>query len=102
MISKRLRAKILVLRGLCCHWCHYASEDASDFHIDHLKPRALGGSNHVRNLVVACAPCNEARGKKPPTQARDWVSRSVHLRQSAEERFLDAFDQMRQAAGAIR
>lgn len=31
--------------------------------IDHVVPLAQGGSNHPFNLVAACSPCNNRRGK---------------------------------------
>lgn len=30
--------------------------------LDHLVPRALGGTDHVRNLKAACHQCNWTRG----------------------------------------
>ncbi len=30
--------------------------------IDHMKPRSAGGTNRLSNLVLACAPCNHAKG----------------------------------------
>ncbi|MFI6008225.1 HNH endonuclease [Streptomyces sp. NPDC051243] len=32
--------------------------------IEHLRPRSRGGSNRLANLVLACVPCNEAKGSK--------------------------------------
>lgn len=36
------------------------------WHIDHIKPLALGGSNFPRNIQLLCAPCNMAKGRKHP------------------------------------
>ena len=36
------------------------------YHIDHIKPLALGGDNFPRNLQVLCPPCNHSKGKKDP------------------------------------
>lgn len=32
--------------------------------LDHLIEHARGGSNELTNLVLACAPCNESRGRR--------------------------------------
>ena len=39
--------------------------------IDHVIPRSMGGTNHIRNKVILCATCNNKKGnsdpiKKPP------------------------------------
>lgn len=33
--------------------------------LDHVIPRSEGGPNHESNLVVACGPCNQAKGDMP-------------------------------------
>jgi hypothetical protein len=49
--------------------CAYCGAPATDW--DHLRPlvkskRPTGYSNHIRNLVPACGPCNQSKG------AQDW------------------------------
>lgn len=39
--------------------------------LDHVTPRSCNGSNHERNLVTACKPCNSARGDK---KLKDFAS----------------------------
>jgi hypothetical protein len=34
------------------------------FHIDHIIPRRLGGSDDLSNLALACQPCNAAKHMK--------------------------------------
>ena len=48
--------------GRKCAYC-----DASDapLNIDHVHPRASGGTNRVSNLVLACIPCNAKKGARP-------------------------------------
>jgi 5-methylcytosine-specific restriction endonuclease McrA len=38
--------------------------------IDHVLPRAQGGSNDPINMVVACKPCNTKKADQTPEQAR--------------------------------
>jgi hypothetical protein len=33
--------------------------------IDHVHPRSRGGTDRVSNLVLACVPCNQAKGNQP-------------------------------------
>lgn len=35
-------------------------------HVDHIQPRARGGANVRRNLQLACAECNVAKGARDP------------------------------------
>lgn len=36
-----------------------------NYSIDHVVPLALGGTNDLTNLVLACLPCNIKKGVKP-------------------------------------
>lgn len=36
--------------------------------IDHIIPRSEGGTAHIDNVVLACAPCNKRRGARPAGQ----------------------------------
>jgi len=33
--------------------------------VEHIQPRAAGGSNRVSNLTLACQPCNQNKGSRP-------------------------------------
>lgn len=44
--------------------CAYCQQSATHFEIDHVVPRARGGSDRVGNLVLSCADCNAAKGKR--------------------------------------
>jgi HNH endonuclease len=44
------------------------------FHVEHIRPRALGGGDDASNLALACSSCNLAKGVR--TEAVDPVSGS--------------------------
>lgn len=64
--------------GRACHWCGLlllpfdqipltAGPLPPDYPtIDHLVPWSKGGTHDLRNLVVACSDCNQARGDSLP------------------------------------
>lgn len=39
---------------------------ATGYHVDHVMPLVLGGSNWPDNLQLLCAPCNLSKGSKHP------------------------------------
>jgi len=45
--------------------CAYCDARGVPLNIEHLRPRSRGGSHRVSNLVLACVPCNEAKGSTP-------------------------------------
>jgi 5-methylcytosine-specific restriction endonuclease McrA len=44
--------------------CAYCGKENIPLQIEHIHPRAKGGSNRVSNLCLSCAKCNLAKGTK--------------------------------------
>lgn len=66
----------LLRRSQVCHWCHtrLTLETAT---LDHRIPIGRGGSDQRDNWVLACEPCNRARGctvQPPPSSRRGGAS----------------------------
>lgn len=47
-----------------CHYCGAALELHGAWHVEHMRPRALGGDDSPLNLVAACTPCNLAKSDR--------------------------------------
>lgn len=56
------RAFLLAIRGRVCAYC---GATGVPLNIDHVRPRSRGGSSTISNLVLACVPCNQAKGSSP-------------------------------------
>ena len=68
-------------------FCRYCGRRVKSFHLDHVMPVSLGGTNDIDNLVVACSPCNLRKG------ASVWkpVELKVHVERSKEALTLELF-----------
>ncbi|WP_108651246.1 RNA-guided endonuclease IscB [Dongshaea marina] len=64
-----LREYLLQRDGHTCRYCGGASGDPV-LNIDHVQPRAKGGSDSAKNLVTSCRTCNEDKGA---TLLSDWL-----------------------------
>lgn len=53
--------------------CRYCGTREGPFECDHVIPVSRGGPNRLDNLVVACAPCNRAKGARTPSE---WKGRA--------------------------
>lgn len=45
--------------------CAYCGKKDLPLQVEHIQPRATGGSNRVSNLTLACVPCNQRKGRQP-------------------------------------
>ncbi len=45
--------------------CAYCGAQNVPFQVEHIHPRANGGSHRVSNLTLACQPCNQRKGSQP-------------------------------------
>ena len=42
--------------------CFYCDKEVSTFEVEHLIPKAKGGSNRIDNLTLSCHSCNQKKG----------------------------------------
>jgi 5-methylcytosine-specific restriction endonuclease McrA len=77
---RQLRAHILATRPPICAWCGQpidltlSGNDPQGPSVDHILPRAQGGTNHPTNLQPMHRRCNTQRGNQPLPQhtSRNW------------------------------
>jgi hypothetical protein len=74
------------------HRCAYCGAGDRPLEIDHVQPRAKGGSDRVANLVIACHPCNRHKADqsleafladRPEVLARVQAQRTAPLKDAA-------------------
>ena len=44
--------------------CAYCTDKDTPLQIEHIDPKANGGSNRISNLTLACRPCNQEKDRK--------------------------------------
>lgn len=66
------------------HRCAYCGDPAQS--LDHIWPRARGGSTVRANLAPACLPCNRRKGH---SEVFSWWQQQHHWTPAAQERLVD-------------
>jgi len=66
-ISSSERAEVMRLSNYRCGYC---GGEQGPFDVDHIIPISKGGSNDIANLLLACWPCNRAKGARSP---EEWL-----------------------------
>lgn len=61
---KAKRGRLKNRDGERCFYCHHRLRRNRAATIDHLVPNVLVRSWHLDNLVLACEPCNQAKGER--------------------------------------
>lgn len=62
---------ILRLQGSKCAYCRV--DISAKFHVDHIVPVVLMGTNDRRNLQCLCPGCNMSKGPKHPLDFARWL-----------------------------
>lgn len=62
------RRNIMARDKYTCQYCN-ASGSKVTLNMDHVIPRAQGGTTQWENVVTSCVPCNTRKGAKTPRQA---------------------------------
>lgn len=72
--SKSLRFEILKRDSFRCFYCGRSAPDGAELHVDHVVPRAAGGTDDPANLVTACADCNLGKNARELHLLREDVA----------------------------
>lgn len=59
LVGYEVRAYLLEKLGWKCAYCGISGVPLQ---VEHVVPKARGGTNRVSNLTLACQPCNDAKG----------------------------------------
>jgi len=54
--------------------CFYCGKTVSDFEVEHMTPKARGGSNRIDNLTLSCHECNQ---KKDTLTAEEFIKQTL-------------------------
>jgi hypothetical protein len=75
-ISEILRRQVIEEAGYRCEYCKTSMHlTGTPLIMEHILPRALGGTDERKNLAAACYRCNEFKGIK--TEAHDPMTAKV-------------------------
>src|SRR5438270_10674380 len=94
-MSERIPAALVrLVRRRARHVCEYCllpqSSQEAAFHVDHIQPRAAGGSAIAANLALACVTCSLKKAAR--TRGRDPLSKKlVPLFHPRQDRWPDHF-----------
>lgn len=85
-ISKQRRNSLFQKSDKKCHYCNVTI--ISLFHLEHKISKMAGGTDEDSNLVISCAPCNDAKGVRTYNDFKnmlriyglDWRDREAHQR----------------------
>jgi hypothetical protein len=91
-ITLRLRFEIFKRDMFICQYCGRRAPDA-ELQVDHVYPKALGGTDDDDNLITSCFECNMGKGdyvlmRCGKVQRQRWdIDRLSLIRSALEEQF---------------
>lgn len=93
-IGKRKRFEIFKRDGFVCQYCGMRPPDVV-LEIDHIDPRAEGGSDDEINLITACYDCNRGKSAKRlgeirPRPDADLAYLQIQQELAEAKRYLEA------------
>jgi len=62
-ISKAIVQMLMEMTGGGCAYC-FMSVRGIQYHVEHITPLSVGGTNAIGNLTISCPDCNKCAGSK--------------------------------------
>ena len=62
--------------------CFYCNKEVSTFEVEHMIPKAKGGSNRIDNLTLSCHNCNQ---KKGTLTAEEFIRQTLPVEKAAKK-----------------
>lgn len=101
-MNPRLRYEVLRRDGFRCQACGASASEGVALEVDHVMPRALGGTDTAANLSTLCRPCNAGKGSSLPDElVVDSVIESVESDRVAVETYAEHLDNLDQRFGQL-
>ncbi|MFO7858445.1 MAG: RNA-guided endonuclease IscB, partial [Ectothiorhodospiraceae bacterium] len=88
LAGTEVREYLLHRHNHTCAYCHGLTGDPV-LEIEHVHPRSRGGSNRLKNLVIACTVCNQRKANRTAgewAQAETGYGRLALMRRANAER----------------
>lgn len=63
-LNHKLRKELIALYGKNCSMCGFGPLPKHDMTVDHIKPKILGGVDHIRNVQLLCKDCHRRKTKE--------------------------------------
>lgn len=73
----------------CCIWCGVRFRGPGHATLEHLVPRAFGGSSALENLALSCPTCNRKRGVWYRKHAGHLIAQVEAFAKRAVQRAID-------------
>jgi HNH endonuclease len=90
-MPKGIRELVRIRAANCCEYCQMPQAlDVQPFQLDHIRAEKHGGRTTLRNLALACFPCNTYKG--PNIAGYDPVTNSLQrLFHARRDKWIDHF-----------
>jgi len=77
MATEISRYKVYTKTQGHCAYCGLHIDFDESWHIEHVVPKAQGGSDHIYNLFMACRKCNLKKKARTPHQFRKHILSTI-------------------------
>lgn len=82
-LSPKLRFEILRRDGFTCQYCGAKGGDV-ELQVDHIHPKAAGGTDDPGNLITACFECNNGKRDTPLVAIPEGGYQPIELHEETE------------------
>ncbi len=87
-ITKKIRFEVFKRDGFQCIYCGKTPPTVT-LEVDHVNPKAKGGSDDINNLITACFDCNRGKRDIPLNKIPSQLSENLEILKEKERQIYD-------------